>query len=210
MFKVKLSLADMNVLAKIAKAKQVVTDMTGNASYATPFPALADITTAADELEVARKKAEEGGKGTASAMHEKEKVVDSLLTAESHYVDYQSNGVESVIISSGFEARSTHASHLPKPNPPFAVEAISKMNAGELLIRFKTDVKSLLYLAERTNASTNGNVPTDTWTKVGLSSRKSLLVKDLTAGAYYGFRVAAISPSGQSDWSEIAVGKVAF
>ena len=210
MFKVKLNLAKLTVLAKIAKAKQVVTDMTANVNFTTPFPALASITTAANELETAQTEAAEGGKGKNAVMRVKEKAMDSLLTAESSYVNYASNGEEYIILSSGFEARPNHSPALPIPDPPFAVQAKSSLVAGQLLITFKTHVRSLLYRVEESPASVNGNVVTNSWTLVGLTSRRSLLATGLNGGAYYAFRVAAISASGQSEWSEIAIGKVAF
>ena len=210
MFKVKLNLAKLTVLAKIAKAKQVVTDMTANVNFATPFPALASITTAANELETAQTEAAEGGKGKNATMRAKEKILDALLTAESSYVNYASNGEEAVILSSGFESRPNHSPKLPVPDPPYSVQVNSKLVAGELSIKFKTHTKSLLNRVEISAASVNGNVPTDNWTLVSLTSRKSAIVTGLNAGAYYGIRIAAIAASGQSEWSEIAIGKVAF
>ena len=210
MFKVKLSLARMTVLAKIAKAREVVTGMTGNASLPTPMPALAPITTAADEAEAAVEVAASGAKKAKAALREKEVVLDKLLKGEASYVDYASNGVESVILSSGFEAMPTKHSQLPKPEPPFAVSAISNMTPGELLVRFKSIKKSPTYLVQVSGPSVDGSINTNTWTLLGFTTKRSIVAKGLVAGAYYGFKMAAIASAGQSDWSEIAVGKVAF
>ena len=53
MARVKTKLSRMPVTDEVAFARQIVTKMTGNATYTTPAPALAAITTAADALEAA-------------------------------------------------------------------------------------------------------------------------------------------------------------
>jgi len=51
--RVKLNLRNQSVPAKVAKGRQIVNAMTNNTSFATPHPALTDVTAALDELESA-------------------------------------------------------------------------------------------------------------------------------------------------------------
>ena len=53
MARVKLNLRNLSVTDKIAKGRQIVTAMTNNARFATPNPALSDVTTTLDDLEKA-------------------------------------------------------------------------------------------------------------------------------------------------------------
>jgi hypothetical protein len=49
--RVKLNLRNQSVPVKVAKGRQIVNAMTNNTSFATPHPALTDVTAALDELE---------------------------------------------------------------------------------------------------------------------------------------------------------------
>jgi hypothetical protein len=210
MYKVRLNWRQLSVLAQIAKAKQVVTDMTGNPNYATPFPALASITTAADEMEIARKAEEEGGLGTKAVLKAKAAVLKNLMDALAGYIDFESGGDQAKIESTGLEARATHTSPLPPPDAPYGLKVIPSLTASELLIRFKENPKALFYTVVKTAPSQDGNVNTENWINVGLTSKLNIVAHDLTPGAYYGFKVKATARSGESAWSETVVAKVIY
>src|SRR3989344_8237196 len=102
---VSLKLSKQTVPAKIENARHYVTLMTGNANFATPVPSLSVVSTAINNLETAYNSALGGGKVLTAIMHDKEAILDNLVTQLSHYVEATANGSDSIILSAGMNVK---------------------------------------------------------------------------------------------------------
>src|SRR5215471_8720492 len=125
MAKIRLNLSSLTVPAKVAKAEQIVTAMTGNASFPTPSPALPTITTAAKELGSAAagvQAARQAAKEKTSIQNQKEDAIDQLLTQLAGYVESVAGSNEQMILSAGMDTR---APAVPATDPPSQPQALT-------------------------------------------------------------------------------------
>ena len=135
--KVKLNLGQKTVLQKIELARHVVTSMTGNANFpGTPNPPFVDVTAAANAAETAVNNAIGGGVEETAIMHEKERELELLLVALASYVDNIAMGVDTVILSSGFEA-SKDPEPSGDPAQVTGLEAEPTKTSGQIRLRWK-------------------------------------------------------------------------
>ena len=107
---VKVGLRNLSVPQKIAKATAIVNQMTGNASYPTPNPALADVTTKTTALDAANSAAEalkQASKAQTVLLNLTEDELDALLNQLADYVNNTAAGDEQTILSSGFDVIDT-------------------------------------------------------------------------------------------------------
>jgi hypothetical protein len=80
----------------------IVAAMTGNAHYATPAPALADITTAVGAFTAAVADAVDGGKTLTAIKNERRAALVALMRQLASYVQATCNEDMAVLLSSGF------------------------------------------------------------------------------------------------------------
>jgi hypothetical protein len=196
MKKVSLKLKDRSVPGKIEFARSVVLQMTGNAHFTTPNPALASITTAANNLDAAYVKAQNGGTQDTADMHTKEDALDQLLTAEGFYVEVTANAVAATaiatILSSGMDFKQTGSINIP------ILSVMQGEVPGSVKLRRKAEGRGVVYkwqmsVAPFTNA---------TWTDAGEGSLATFEITDLTPVTRYWFRVAVIAGNVQGDFSD--------
>lgn len=203
MVKVKLELRKKSPAEKIDFGKSVVTKMTGNATFATPNPPLASITTAITNLSaataevVAARKTVEV-KMIAAALAES--TLDSLLTQEGNYVENISNGDEAKILSAGMDVKK-EASSTSMPNKVASVNATIGDNAGEIDLSWDKIEGAKSYVVETALSSMD---PLE-WKHMVVSTRSKAEVGTLKSGASYHLRVAAVGSVGQGPWSDPVV-----
>ena len=109
MSKIKLNLSTLTITEKIAKARQIVTALTGNARFKTPSPDLPTVTTAITDLETAANDAQaarQTAKTKTTAQGAKEDAVDRLLTQLAGYVESVAGNDQEAIQSAGMDTRS--------------------------------------------------------------------------------------------------------
>jgi hypothetical protein len=116
--KCKLDFIELPVPDKIQFARDRVDDMTGNAYFTTPDVPLANITTAADDLETAYNAAQGGGPAETAAQNAAEAVLDDLLRKEAAYVDRIADGDVVKITSAGFTPTETTLTPVTPPAKP--------------------------------------------------------------------------------------------
>ena len=83
MAQIKLNFSRLSIPEKIARARQIVTALTGNPHFTSPQPPLASITTAASELETAFADVQairQEAKTKTTIQNAKEDVLDKLVT----------------------------------------------------------------------------------------------------------------------------------
>ena len=200
--KVKLNLKDLSTLEKIAKARQMVTSMTGNANFTTPHPTLAQVTASADELEAAYADVQtirQTAQTKTSILRDKEFKTETILRQLVAYVESVGGNDETAILSAGVDVRSA-AKPTTAPTPPVSITVIDGDEEGEIDIQWDKVKGAKSYIIER-----SADPPTATsWGNATAAIKSSVSIKGLTPGTRYWFRVAAVLSSGQSGWSDPA------
>lgn len=196
LFLVKLGFTDLSVAKKIVKARKIITNMTGNAYFATPAPALSVLTTQTDALEAAEA-AMDGSRLKTEQRNAALQTLTASLKLEQLYVEATANGNTEIILSSGFDLRNPATKPVILPAP---VDVLARNNAfeGQIQLKWKAVKGKDLYVVSMSTDLSSGD-----WTMVAESTRARVTVSDLAPGKLYYFRVAAINPKGMGGWSDI-------
>jgi hypothetical protein len=169
--------------------------MTGNAAFPAPVPALAAITTAIDDLEVAEKAALARTKGAAATRNEKKAVLLGLLRQLRAYIqgiaDADATNGPAIIESAGIAVRktTTHKARVfaAKPGPLSGVVRIVAASAGPRS-------------SYEWSYSTDGG---KTWVEAPATTQAKTEIPNLVPGATVQFRYRTVTPkAGQGDWSQ--------
>ncbi len=118
MAKIRLNLRSLTIPQKVAKAQQIVTSLTGNVSFPTPSPALANITSAANELKTAADDVQavtQTRKEKVSIQNSREDTLDQLLTQLAGYVESVAGNNEQMILSAGMDVRAASVTSTEPP-----------------------------------------------------------------------------------------------
>ena len=201
--KVKLNIKDLSIPEKVAKAQQIVTAMTNNADFPSPQPPLAQVTTSVSELETAYTEAQaarQEAKAKTSAQNQKEDDFDRMMSRLTSYVESASDGDEVKIRGAGFDTRTPTISTPDVLNAPAALAATAGDHDGEIDLHWDKVGKARSYVVEM-----SADPPTNSsWQHKAVSLKSQATVEGLTSGTKYWFRVAAVSTTGQSGWSDPA------
>jgi len=196
MKKVNLSLSKRSVPSKIEFARSVVLQMTGNAHFTAPNPALSNITAAANALDAAYVKAQNGGVQDTADMHAKEDALDQLLTAEGSYVEVIANGIpataEATILSAGMDVKQTGSINIP------ILSVTQGSVAGSVKLRRKAEGRGVVYKWQKSPDPFTGT----SWINAGEGALASFEITGLTSVTRYWFRVAVITGNVQGEYSD--------
>lgn len=206
MSRIKLNFKSLSVPEKLARAQQVVRALTGNPNFTSPHPPLAQVTTAIEELETAANDAQaarQEAKARTVAQHSKEETLDLVFTQLVAHVESVAGDDEEVIMSAGLDLRNPPGpSHSTQTQPvSISLTATVGDHDGEIDLSWDTVRGARSYVIERSSDPPGES----TWTHSGVSTRSRATVEDLTSGTRYWFRVAAVTASGQSPWSNPVV-----
>ncbi len=200
--KVKLNIKNLSVPEKIARAQQIVTALTGNASFPTPQPALAQVTATVNDLDTAyaeSQAARAAAKQRTTVLNQAEETFDRILSQLAGYVESVSGGDEAMIQSAGMDVRaaSTPAGTLDAPTN---LNATQGDQTGEIDLQWDKTERARSYVIEK-----SADPPTATsWSHAAVSTRSQTTIEGLTTGTTYWFRVAALGAGGQTAWSNPA------
>jgi hypothetical protein len=125
MAKVKLNFRRLSVPEKIAKARQIVTALTGNTNFSNPNPPLATITAGVNDLDGAYTTTQSRKQGVKTAVTDqttKEDALIQLMSQCASYVEGVAGNDETLIMSAGMDPRAP-ASASTMPDPPSGLEA---------------------------------------------------------------------------------------
>jgi hypothetical protein len=202
MAKVKLNFRRLSVPEKIAKARQIVTALTGNANFPNPHPPLDAITDGGNALELAQATTQSRKQAVKTAVADqtiKEDALDQLVSQIASYVESVAGNDETLITSAGMDPRAP-ASASTMPDTPSGLEATAGDRDGEIDLSWNPSSSAKSYLIQQ-----SADPPTATgWAHVGTSTKSSITIDGLTPGIRYWFRVCAVGASGQSGWSDPA------
>jgi hypothetical protein len=201
--KIKLNLRTSPIAAKVAKARTIITSMTGNPDFPTPSPTLVAITAVTDDLEAAAatvQATKQQLKTEVSKQNDKEDAFDAALNQLVGYVQSVAGDDEALIHSAGMDTRASGGQSTSVPELPPALSASAGDHDGEIDLTWDTVPKAKSYVIEK-----SGDPPTATsWQHAGVSTKSSTTIDGLTPGTRYWFRVAAVGAAGQSGWSDPA------
>lgn len=204
MIRIKLNLKSLSIPEKLARSQQIVAALTGNANFTSPHPPLAQVTAAINELEAAANAAQaarQEAKARTAAQHAKEEILDQLLTQLVAHVESIAGSDQGLIMSAGLDVRSMAAPSISAPVAPLSLTAAAGDHDGEIVLSWDTVRGARSYVVER-----SPDPPAEsTWTHAAVSARSRTIIEGLTSGTRYWFRVAAVSTSGQSPWSNPAM-----
>ena len=203
MSRIKLNFARLSVTNKIAKARQIVTSLTGNESFPTPIPPLSAVTAAVDALETAHAEsqlAKQVSKTKTSAQSMKEDELDKIMSQLAAYVESVGSGNEELIRSAGMDTRVAPSFANDEMTVPPALSATTGDHEGEVDLAWDKVAGARSYLIEK-----SVDPPTATsWGHGGVATKSRTSINGLTPGTRYWFRVAAVGANGQSGWSDPA------
>jgi len=179
------------------KASHVVEQMTGNAHFPTPSPALTTITSANNNYIVCLNKVGNGSREDTVLKNDSRKMIESLLKQETSYVQITSGGDEAIILSSGFDVNKKPAAVGPLPKAT-GLQVKPGNNKGTILANCNVVANASFYEFEYTDAPI---APNCIWI-VKTSTKHRLLIEGLTSGKQYVFRVAGAGSDSSRNWSD--------
>lgn len=178
----------------ITYARAIVTAMTGNPHFTTPLPALAVVTAAIDELQLAETAALTRAKGTAAVRNEKRAALLTLLRQLKGYVqtvaDASSDTGTSIIESAAIAVKKTA---VRKPRV-FAAEPGLVSGSAKLVAPFA----GARAFYEWQYSLDGGK----TWVVAPATMQAKTTVTGLAPGASVQFRCRPGTKSGEGDWSQ--------
>src|SRR6185295_13538443 len=127
--RVRLNLRNLSITEKLSKGRHIVASMTNNTSFPTPNPALAEVTTALDELEKTVAAVQNARSEVATRVltqDNAETKLTQLLTQLGGYVESVAGTDDTVITSAGMETKSSRTA----PQAPTVPQGLSAM-AGD-------------------------------------------------------------------------------
>ncbi len=188
-----LGLIGLTSKALVEKGRNCVDMLTGNAAFTLPAGFLASITTACNVLEQANEEVLFfGGKVNYEAKRVAEGVLSDLIRELAGYVQAQSGGDATLILSAGFNYRK-------KAGPVEKLAQVANLRSeatkfqGTADLRWNVVRSAQNYLVMRNAVNPDQE---DAWELVGYTSRASLVVTSLDSAKYYWFRVQAIGRKG--------------
>jgi hypothetical protein len=203
---VSLGLTRITPFGLLVKGRNMVDKLTGNTAFPTPTPALADVTTACDELETAIK-----DHGYNPGPREKEardaafNKLKDLLVDLGGYVQAASNGDRTKIESAGLEVRkgASPVGLLPAPQK---VDARTTAYPGRIEVRWGGVHGKLMYALW---VCTGDPKEEGNWELLVQTSRNRYTADELSSDKIYYFRVVAIGTAGASPVSDVTSAKAA-
>jgi hypothetical protein len=171
--------------------------MTDNTNFATPDPALANITAANNALIAAMAKVQNGSKEDTVIKNNCRSALETLLKSETDYVQRISNGDEAIILSSGFDVNKKPGTVGQLAKPANLVMKPGE-NRGTLWLSCDVVPNSSFYEFAYTEAPVTAN---SIWIQKTTTKHK-LLIEGLVSGKQYTSRVAGAGSDPSRVWSD--------
>jgi hypothetical protein len=173
-------------------AQDILTAMTGNPNFTTPYPALTLVETNVNDYLAALLAAGTRDRAKIAFKNSARQTLTETLIALGNYVQSICNGDEAKLVSSGFTLTKQR-----EPQPPLTAlqnfTVGNGLNKGEIITSVDRLAGARSYLHQYT---TDPLSPESAWTSIASASRKHLFT-DLESGKNLWFRIAAIGTKGQ-------------
>ncbi|MBP6310885.1 MAG: fibronectin type III domain-containing protein [Flavobacteriales bacterium] len=202
---IKAGTSGLNAVSLIAKAEYVEGKMKTNLNFATPNPAITEVTAAREALVTAVAQAESRSFADLAVRNAQTVVLRTLLVNLARYVNNVALGDVDKAVSSGFEPakKPEPSTHL---DPPVKLEARVSDFEGSVDLLWKRVEDARMY-----QVYINDGDPSDAtkWSMVAVSSRTRTRITDLVPGKFYSFRVTALGRIGEGPASDVVSGRAA-
>ena len=180
----------INVL--ITFATGIVTGMTGNPTFPSPSPALATVTAAIDDLQIAETAALARGKGAAATRNAKRAVLVTLLQSLRMYVqsiaDQNAENGPAIIQSARLAVKKT----VTRTARVFA--ALAGANSGTVKLVAPSAGHRASYVWQY---SSDGK----TWVDLSSTLQAKTTMTGQTPGTVLQFRYRSVTKTGETDWT---------
>jgi hypothetical protein len=175
-------------------AGNVLTSLTGNASFPTPPVALPDLQTTITTFHDAVIAAMPGGIQLTAAKNVAREALVDALRMEASYVQTLASKSLDVLLTSGFYANSTNRAQAPLDAP--AIVELSNLATTKLLVRLTPVTNAKSYNVQ---TSADGGA---TWADAGIFTQaRRIELGNMVPGKTYSVRARAIGGSnGSSPW----------
>jgi len=171
----------------------VIAKLTGNPTFMSPDPTLAEALALLTQLEAAIVSASDGSHTAISALHDYELATDKVFRGLALYVDKIADGDETKILSAGFQANNDRAPRVKVP-----LLANDGSHSGCVNLISDTHPKGCAYIFR----FSKDVLPIDAngWIVVATVAQSKYEVSGLVVGCYYYFDVAVVTPTGTTDF----------
>ena len=205
--KIKLNLRRLSVPEKLARGREIITALTGNADFPAPKPTLATVTTITDDLETAQQE-QQAAKRTAVtktiARNEREDAFDRTFTQLAAHVESVAGDNERLIMSAGMDTKDASVSSAAPPDAPQLLNITGGDADGEIDLNWEPVDGAKTYQIEQSPDP----VTATSWSHADATTKSKATIDGLTSGTRYWFRIAAVGTNGQGAWSN-PVSKIA-
>lgn len=179
-----------------SKTHSIISNMTGNANFPTPVPALNEVEAAADNFSSALVKAQTGNRADVADKNAKRETLLAVLRQLCSYVNLTANGDAAMLLTSGFDvSKDPQPSIISKPE---IIRLENGVASGTLLLSVKAVKGAYSYLHEYT---TDATMAPGSWVS-NLSTSAKTTLSNLQPGTVYYCRVAAVGSNNQLLYSD--------
>jgi hypothetical protein len=173
----------------------VITCMTGNASFAKPPVALADLAKLQATFDTAVAAALDGGTALTAAKNAARDALVAALRKTAAYAQIAADGDVALLLTSGFSANSTTRVRTKLAVP--LIMAVENEGTTKLMVRLQAVANAKSYEVRAINGA-----PTPAASAISTQARR-IVVENLTPGTTYNLSARAIGGSeGFSEWSD--------
>ena len=193
MKKVLLNFTHHSLKTQVSDYHNVLAKLTGNPTFLSPDPTLAEALALLTQLEAAIVSASDGSHTAISAVHDCEIATDKAFRGLALYVDKIADGDETKILSAGFQANNDRAPRVKVP-----LLANDGSHSGCVNLISDTHPKGCAYIFR----VSKDVLPIDAngWTVVATVAQSKYEVSGLVVGCYYYFDVAVVTATGTTDF----------
>ena|ERR1035437_4310305 len=168
----------------------ILTSITGNANFGTPYPGLRFLSTGITNVNNAITAQVKGNKASTQAVKDAEYQLKRILKIFAAYVEWISNDNATIALSSGFSLRQATTRTVA------SFTAIHGLNIGEVDVKSKAS-KDASYIFQYTTTP----LVSASWVTSATIKQVKHTISGLTPGVMYWFRVAVVTKAGQQPWS---------
>ena len=187
----------------VSRAKNIQTQMTGNASFPNPPVDLAALKTAIGTFSSLIAEALDGSKKVIAQKNKQREAVVKMLLVLGRFVQVHSDGDKAIFTSSGFVPASTTKAP-PSPLPlPVIRSAYQGAISGEIVVQIEAIRRAVDYEI-RYGVQVNGVAPSSWTSQVVTKVQPPVGFQGLTPGTVYAFQVRALGRVGYTDWTDSA------
>jgi hypothetical protein len=155
--KVNLNFRKLSIPEQIAKARQIIRAVTGNAKFPNPVPPLTALTDGTDNLDeayVLAQRSKQAWRSAVDVQNKAEDALDQLFSQCASYVESVAGGDDSVIAEAGMDPRAEPGAPA-MPDAPTGLTATIGDHEGEIDLSWNPVLNARSYLIQQSTDPTN-------------------------------------------------------